>query len=322
MRRMEYVSPVALARMQSDDSVDAPTKPSVAIGHGVSPPRKYDAIGGVVASGDDSEASGVGAGSEWKERWRCSSCDYNNRPQHRACKVCKAKRTQFMKTVRNDEYRGRGRPHTVEKGKERESVPGKIGRGDVANIPHRNYEEMLSGGTVQPQSGSVTKPPLMQFLGKESGSEAAPDALTVVASGVNPEMIPQRDYEQMLSATEIDDAAAFIPDASDGVDGAAGDGVGAVDSLAEIVNPQRDYHSMLNAPDVAYDAELEQEQLVAQMTRRLVAEQRENAQKETASYRSKGAVVPQRDYGAMLKTQTVDEGPRSKEPVGTLTTGH
>ena len=231
-----------------------------------------------------------------------------------------------MKTVHEDEYRARMRPSPS-----KQTPPEKIGGGNRGNIPSRNYNEMLhskgtGGGTRSPapqQTDSVvstvtTKPPLMDYL--ENEQRTKPRQATepeVVASGIDPQNIPQRDYDQMLNAMDIDDSAAFIPDHSDtditmNENTTIPDPSAVVHSTVPTVIPQRDYESMLNAPEPEYDAESEQQQLIEEMTQRLVAQQQnESVSKEAepsklTSYRSERAVVPKRNYEAMMRSNALE----------------
>jgi len=278
-----YEAPMGIARMKSDEStMDAPMGGCVP-----APDRDYDDImnDGQV---DDKETSDA------NERWICSSCDYNNRPKHTHCKICSVERTKYMKKVSEMDKSPAKKQKNIEK----------IG-GNAQNVPNRNYDSLVSKTEEIPSKvGGIIKPPWFQYNEEQNDVTMASDI--VIASGIDPSMIPKRDYDAMLNAEDIDDSAAFFHDNSANVkDSSMNDDDKmnlSANTNADVI-PQRDYDSMLHKAETTMDidSETEQQQLIEQMTKQMKDEEQH---KNKAQYRSITAVIPQRNYDQMIQKNT------------------
>merc|ERR1712228_851287 len=218
---IEYEAPLGIARMKSDESVQ-----NMNLGGHGAPDRDYDDI---MNENDEKETNDA-----LHERWICSSCDYNNRPNHRQCKICKVKRTKYMKTVSQMDsikMNNRKKNNFVEK----------IG-GNVV-VPNRDYDALLNDQESDTFVAPI-KPPLIQYNKQQQNDDSTTkESEIVIASGLDPSLIPKRDYDKMLNAT-IENIDEEFEDANDvQMDD---ENVGQMHLSTNIdAIPQRDYNSML-----------------------------------------------------------------------------
>merc|ERR1719203_1406325 len=152
---VSYEAPMGIARMKSDEST-TDNAPLAMGGFGAAPERDYDDMM------DDEQAQ-----NDAHERWICASCAYNNRPNHMHCKICKVKRTKFMKKVSEMDAMKKSPPK-----KKKQTHVEKIG-GNAQNIPNRNYDALLTNTDVAMDGSKASiKPPFMQYNEQQNVSMA------------------------------------------------------------------------------------------------------------------------------------------------------
>eukprot|EP01083_Nonionella_stella_P024171 66813_1 len=281
-----YEIPSGIARMKSEDEEDPN---AMQLGGFGAPQRNYEDM-------NDTEDRVKSTGHE---RWICSSCDYNNRPNHTQCKICKTNRTKYMKTVSEMDKEAKKASNT-------NKSMDKIG-GNVQQIPQRNYNDMMTGAKDSGGDAYAVsiKPPLMQYYDKqrmdEDDSHKKEDA--VIASGVDPAMIPQRDYEKMLNDNDEEDEVDMV-DIQHDVDQDEEDTQMKLSTNVDNI-PHRDYEEMLNK-QVQHD-EAQQEQQWIEHFAKEAQQSDADAQANVNQYRAGGAVIPQRNYDKMFQNKSEDQ---------------
>ena len=153
------------------------------------------------------------------------------------------------------------------------------------------------------QSVSI-KPPLIQYAAQQNDQKKEADV--AIASGLDPSMIPKRDYDKMLNAENIDDSAAFLEQSENGNEAQMDDDQNEKQiKLSTNIDaiPQRDYDSMLKQTEIETNADMEQKELIEQLTKQMI-QAADDPHTDKAQYRSITAVIPQRNYDQMIQKQT------------------